>query len=491
MSLSGALYNAFSGLRANTRAANVVSTNISNATTESYGRRTLELSPGAAGTSGGVRIDGVVRNVDPVILADRRLSDASHGYGNSVYAFSTRFESAVGDSNAPGSLIDRALAFENALLTAASNPAATQRLEIVAETADALADKLNTLSDGIQTSRETADRTIDVQVDRINDTMRNLERINDRVRKAFNTGGDAASFLDERQRLLDGISEIVPLRVVQREQGQISVYTRSGATLLDISASEIGFQPTGFISPDMALGAGLSGLTLNGEPVVSTDRGMFAGGDMAAQFDIRDRLAPARQTELDGLASELMQRLDNLAADTTLAAGDAGLFRDATGGISGGGNPAAFDPANEVGAAQRIRLNTDQVEPGAGNSWRLRDGMYAGTAGNVGDATLIQAIAGALTDVAPPATTTFGTRPTSLSGMFGDFTASVAGGRVTAENELSFLVSQNTAMKELELNQGVDTDAELQRLMQIEQHYAANAKVMSTVDELMERLLSI
>jgi flagellar hook-associated protein 1 len=37
----------------------------------------------------------------------------------------------------------------------------------------------------------------------------------------------------------------------------------------------------------------------------------------------------------------------------------------------------------------------------------------------------------------------------------------------------------------------VDTDAELQDLMLIEQHYAANARVMTVVDELMQRLLNI
>ena len=52
MSLSGALYNAFSGLKANSRAAGLVSTNISNATTEGYGRRTLGLAPGAVGPYG-------------------------------------------------------------------------------------------------------------------------------------------------------------------------------------------------------------------------------------------------------------------------------------------------------------------------------------------------------------------------------------------------------------------------------------------------------
>ena len=47
------------------------------------------------------------------------------------------------------------------------------------------------------------------------------------------------------------------------------------------------------------------------------------------------------------------------------------------------------------------------------------------------------------------------------------------------------------ALKELELSAGVDTDAELQELLRIEQHYAANARVITTVDELMQTLLSI
>ena len=63
--------------------------------------------------------------------------------------------------------------------------------------------------------------------------------------------------------------------------------------------------------------------------------------------------------------------------------------------------------------------------------------------------------------------------------------------RVRADGEQSFTSARHTALKELELSKGVDTDAELQDLMQIEQHYAANARVMSTVDDLMQTLLSI
>lgn len=71
MSLGAALSSALSGLTANSRAAGLVASNIANATTESYGRRSLDLSSRALGSSGGVWIDGVSRNVDTAVLADR------------------------------------------------------------------------------------------------------------------------------------------------------------------------------------------------------------------------------------------------------------------------------------------------------------------------------------------------------------------------------------------------------------------------------------
>ena len=46
-------------------------------------------------------------------------------------------------------------------------------------------------------------------------------------------------------------------------------------------------------------------------------------------------------------------------------------------------------------------------------------------------------------------------------------------------------------MSQLELAQAVDSDEELQNLMLIEQAYAANAKVMTVVDQLMDTLLRI
>ena len=43
----------------------------------------------------------------------------------------------------------------------------------------------------------------------------------------------------------------------------------------------------------------------------------------------------------------------------------------------------------------------------------------------------------------------------------------------------------------MELDRGVDTDAELQDLMQVEQAWAANARVIRTMDDLLQLLMEI
>ncbi|MFZ7091053.1 flagellar hook-associated protein FlgK [Primorskyibacter sp. 2E233] len=482
MSLTGALYNAFSGLKANSRAAALVSTNISNATTESYGRRELAVSAGAVGSHGGVVINGVIRHSDPVLMADRRLSDASMGAAGDMYAFASRMEDLVGETGTPGSLTDRVTALENALINAASNPASTQRLENISTTANDLAKTINTLSDEVQVARQSADATIARHVQTLNETVARLDEINDDVIKANSTGGDVSTLLDERQRLIDGISEIVPLRVVARDRGEIALFTRGGAVLLDGRPMEVGFEPTLSIGAGMTLAGGqLNGLTLNGLDVNSTDAGMFAGGSLGAQFELRDVATVERQSQLDGIARDLIERLGPGGPDITLGATDPGLFTDA--GI-------AFDPLNEAGIAGRLEINS-LVAPGSGEAWRLRDGLGAATQGEVGDASLLTAISAALEEPVLPGSTSLDSVPRSFINQVSGFASDVVGTRVRAENERAFTISQNTGLKELELSKGVDTDQELQRLMQIEQLYTANAKVMSTVDQLLERLMSI
>ena len=70
---------------------------------------------------------------------------------------------------------------------------------------------------------------------------------------------------------------------------------------------------------------------------------------------------------------------------------------------------------------------------------------------------------------------------TLLSGVAADLTGN--------EDRLSYAAARSAELTEQKLRSGVDTDTELQKLMQIEKAYAANAQVLRTVDEMIEVLL--
>jgi flagellar hook-associated protein 1 FlgK len=60
-----------------------------------------------------------------------------------------------------------------------------------------------------------------------------------------------------------------------------------------------------------------------------------------------------------------------------------------------------------------------------------------------------------------------------------------------SDRMLSFAAASMTELTRIELAQGVDTDAELQTLMLVEQAYAANARMIEVADEMMQTLLRI
>ena len=484
MSLSASLANALTGLTASARAASVVSSNVSNALTEGYARRELNLSPqSVGGTGAGVRIDGVTRVVDRALLADRRLADADAGNARLQTGFLGRIERLTGTPEESGSLSARIVALESTLIQASGRPDSQARLQAVADAAKGLAGHLNTLSGVIQQERMDADAGIAAQVHTLNDSLGHIDRLNAEILAQTTAGHDATALMDQRQTLVDRVAGIVPVREVARDHDQITLYTTGGAILLEGNPAVIGFAAAGVITPDMAIGSGaLSGFTINGMAVPSGDGGVLGGGTLGALVAVRDTLAPGAQAQIDAVARDLVARFESPSVDPTLAPGQPGLFTD-------GGAP--FDPLIEEGLAGRIALNA-LVDPAAGGQlWRLRDGLGAATPGNVGDARLLNALGAALSAPRSPASGSFIGAARSASGLAADLLSGFAGARQQAEARESYSTARQDALTEMQLAQGVDTDAEMQTLLMVEQAYAANARVIKTIDELIQQLIGL
>jgi flagellar hook-associated protein 1 FlgK len=271
---------------------------------------------------------------------------------------------------------------------------------------------------------------------------------------------------------------------LQRQNGQIAVYSTAGAALVDGQPSTIGFDPTHEVTPYATQGGGqLSGLTINDQPVrTDSQRGALRGGALGAQFAIRDELGVEAQTEIDALARDLIERFQDPAVDPSLAPGDAGLFTD---------EGLALDPVNEVGLAQRLAVNA-AVDPDQGGAvWRLRDGINAVAEGPVGEASLLNALSGALTAARPPASGSFAGQAQSASGLISSAISAVGVSRNASEQQLSFTSARLAELTKQQLADGVDTDNELQNLLQMQQTYAANARMIDVLDDLMQLITRI
>lgn len=485
MSITATMNNALTGLTAVSRQADVVSQNVANALTDGYARRQVNLSPqSVGGTGAGVKVDGVTRNVNMVVLTDRRLADAETGNAGMKAEFYQRIEQTIGTPDDSGSLSGRLAALESALIEAASRPDSETRLQTVVTSATNLTDKIGAISGEIQQARTDADQGIAQQVAALNDYLAGIDRLNAEILAARSSGRDANGLMDERQRLVDRISTIVPVREVPRQNDQIALFTTGGAILYEGNPAQIGFTPSGVITADMQYGGGgvLSGLTINGFPVSPADSGVMGGGTLGALFAVRDEIAPEAQAQLDAFSRDLVARFQSPATDPTLAPGAAGLFTD-------GG--AAFDPLNEVGLAGRLRLNA-LVDPAQGGAlWRLRDGIGAAAAGPVGDAAQLNRLSDAMTAPVVPVSGGFIGAARSSSALAADVLSQIAGGRQRAEQTEVYATTRQEALKALQMQDGVDTDQEMQMLLIVEQAFAANARVLKAADELIQQLIGL
>lgn len=320
MTIAGALSNALSGLTAVTRAAVVVSSNVANANTDGYGRREIELTARTNGGGGGVQVVSVRRMVDQTLLADRRGADAGTARAQVKSDFMSDVLDSVGETGSGLSLGDRIADLEAALVDAAAAPESGPGLNKLVDALGSLTGQMGDVSDQIQTQRSRADAGIADAVTSLNSLLSQIEKINIDVRRQSATGESPNALLDQRQTLVDQVSELVPVREVDRGNGVIALMSEGGV-LLDGPAPTVSFSQTPLITANHSLAGGtLSGISVNGRSQDMTrDPGLLSGGKLQGLFEVRDTLAPEAQTELDGLARDLVERFEAPGVDPTRA----------------------------------------------------------------------------------------------------------------------------------------------------------------------------
>jgi flagellar hook-associated protein 1 FlgK len=484
MSIQAALNSALSSLTLLQQQTTVISNNIANASTEGYRQQELTQTALVSNGAGGGVVAGRVR-----CLANQAATSAAHqaigaqAYSRRMTDVLNLYANALGSASDSTSLAGRFSALDSALTALSVTPNdATVQTE-VAQAARSLTETLSGLGTAIADARQQADQGIATAVVTVNDTLDRLAR-NERDRGlAVAEDRSTAVYDSERNRLLSSLAENLPVRVIHNGREGIVVTTDGGTTLWDGQVHRLSFTATPAIptamraDPDGSKGqiGGLSGVTVNGRALAVSESGAIAGN-----LHLRDATLPGFADQLDTIAAGLIGRFQ--AADRTVAAGSAGLFTD------GGAALDTTDPAAITGLAGRIALNARVDTEGA--NWRMRDGVQAVTQGPAGDNTQVLGFIEALR--MPVAGGAAGGLPVASS--LGDAVAQISGSQQTvvgmwAERNVSRTEQANDARTALTSGTGVNIDEQLQRLLIVQQTYAASAQVIRAASSMMDTLL--
>jgi flagellar hook-associated protein 1 FlgK len=485
MGIDAALYNAMSSLDMQQQQASLIANNISNASTPGYVRRTLpQLELIAGANTGGVMAGTIQRLGDETAAASANQAGGSQAYSQRMVDVLTQVTQTIGQASDSTSLPSQISAFSQALTSLASTPDSAAVQDAAVTAAQNLTSTFHTMDAAVSAARQHADQAIGTDVTTVNQSLDQLAQNESALQRAAGSGQSTAAFQDQRDNLLASISQNLPIKVYQSANNGIIVTTDQGTTLWDGMEHKLSFTPTANIpaelhqtaDPANGYAGGLSAVTVDGRPLTTSQ-----SGSIAANLRLRDVTLPAFSRQLDQMAGNLIKAYQQV--DPTVSAGQTGLFT-VNGAALNAGDATAIP-----GLAREIAVNTAVDPSSGGQAWRMRDGVQATTQGQPGDNSTVLALGQAMTQAQSYDSST-GLSP-SMTLM--DAAAESAGSQQaalstwTANNTTRTQQSQD-AQTALSNKTGVNVDDELQRLLIVQQTYAASAQVLQAASKMLDIL---
>jgi flagellar hook-associated protein 1 FlgK len=449
MFLGNTLSSAASGLDSIERQLALLSQNVANASTPNYVRQTLPLSSlDTAGGPAGVRTGLATRSMDQHLQANLFAAVATEA-GSKVTQ--SALEGIDQVSGVPGSGQDLSSlvgALRDSFSTLSSDPASgPQQLDVLSK-AGSLVGGVHTLGNALVQARQTAQDTLVQDVSTANDALHALGLLSDQIIATKAAGQSTADLEDQRDGQMRSLAQLTGARFVTQPNGDIEAI--AGNSLLPLHAESGPFALGSANFNGATPSASVPVLMLDGVPAANL------GGEIGANLTLRDTTLPTLQSSLDGFAQSLAASFQSQGLP---------LLTDGTGTVPPAGT-AGFSLTIQVSAAAQA------------NPTMVRDGT--GPAGAAGDTTLINNV---LQNV-------FSATATGLPAQASALVAGYAG----LASQAKAAADTNTAVRSglesrLSSVTGVSVDSELAHMIQLQSAYAANAKVITAVQDMWTQLL--
>jgi flagellar hook-associated protein 1 FlgK len=308
MSLNSIMNIATSGMNAAQSQLRVVSDNVSNVNTPGYIRKIADQQSWASqGIGAGVEIARIRLATDRFLQAASLSAGADAGRQTVRYELYNQIQSLFGDPGADSGFFSQIDSIFSAFSTSAENATSgTLRQDAIWKTQAAF-DEAARISKSIQGAREEADSRIRSAVDRTNDLLEQIEKLNVDIAKANVVGTDSTGAQTIQASLINELAEIMDVRITPRSVGGVELRTGGGILLAGQGATKLEYQPAGVISSETVFNQ-IMVIEPNGLKRPLTEG--LASGELKGLLELRDVDAPAAAERLGELMTRLADELN-------------------------------------------------------------------------------------------------------------------------------------------------------------------------------------
>ena len=323
--------NALSGSIAAQAALNAASQNIANLQTAGYTRQGVLLSSlgataGVRSAGNGVEVSALLRFADAYKSQQMWRAASDQGARSQTQPYLTQLERVMGDD--ASSISNGIDGFFAALNAAAVDPTSTPLRQQIITSADAMAQRFNSISTVMANQLLSVQQQRAAIVPQANTTLANIAALNQRISTSTASGTNVSSLMDARDQLIDGLASQMGIDVLDQPDGSRNISLKSGQPLVIGSLA----------------GTLTSGMTNTGDQTLSLDFAKSSynldlsaiGGQMGGLGEFEKNILKPLQQSLQDMATQLTSQVNaQLALGKTMAGAAGGpLLAYANGKLS-------------------------------------------------------------------------------------------------------------------------------------------------------------
>ena len=288
--MANVLSNSVSGLLAFQNALSVTSNNVANAATPGYSVETPNFAAqlgvtSSTGTYGnGVQIASVTRGYSELLAGQMRSSQSSYSSFNAYSTTAATVDNMLSDTTT--GLTATLQNFSNSLQTLANAPTQTASGQAVLSSAQSLAQTVQGYASQLSQADQNVEGQISNSVAEINTLATGIANLNVQIASQSSSGQSPNSLLDQRDQLLNTLSQYVSVNTATQSDGSLNVFVGSGQSLVTggtaqtLSAIPDQYNPT---QVDV-------GLQTAGTPITVNITGAISGGSLGGLLAVRSQV---------------------------------------------------------------------------------------------------------------------------------------------------------------------------------------------------------